>query len=118
MQNDNSRLIWVLGLLLVGVSVVTSPYWRQLFGYVRSGNIPGSTGGVGLGQFPTVGTGDNTGGIWQTAGLVLVVALFAGVASVSDSAGALALALLIGLWVVWLLRHTDQVAGFFKQFNR
>jgi hypothetical protein len=43
---------------------------------------------------------------------LLLVAFFWVIAKVSDSAGSLAILLLVGLWLVWLLTHVQNVATF------
>jgi hypothetical protein len=52
-----------------------------------------------------------------TVGLVVLVAILAGLAKVSSSAGAFALVLLLCLWGVFLLGHASGVSGFFGRFS-
>lgn len=44
-----------------------------------------------------------------------LVGVFWVMARISDSAGSLAILLLIGLWLVWLTTHVSNVASFFGQ---
>ena len=106
-SSDHSGAIWVLGILLVLAVILTSPYWQAVGVAVLGGDIHKATAGSA-----------SLAGLWTTLGAFLLVVILAGVAQVSEGAGAVALMLLIGLWVWFLLGHTRQIEAFFALLSQ
>lgn len=104
-STDHSGTIWVLGLILVIAVAATSPYWQMVGLAVMTGATP-----------TTSQRSPSMSGLWTTLGALLLVVILAGVAQISEGAGAVALMLLIGLWVWFLLGHTTGVSKFFALF--
>lgn len=107
--DDHSGAIWVLGLALVIAVAATSPYWQTVALAVASGHVMGPAQAAGSGS---------AAGLGLTAGAFLLVVILAGVAHISEGMGAVALMLLIGLWVLFLLGHVKGVTGFFGLFGQ
>lgn len=98
---DHSGAIWVLGILLVLAVMATSVYWQNVgLAVLFGGSVTNSASG-------------NTGswqGLWLTVGAFLLVLILAGVAQANKAMGGVALMLLLGLWVLFLLGQSQQIA--------
>lgn len=97
-------LIWALGVPLILADAARDPFWRGVWSAVLSGQAPTGTGG------------DYTH-LWRTAGeffLLLLLALFA---SVSPEGGGLAVAMLVALWLLFLVSNPAAVGSLFKRFR-
>ena len=105
MGNDHSGAIWVLGLFLVIAVSVTSPYWQNVGRSAFTGQPP---------NFQAAGPGGLGNGPWVTLGAFLLVVILAGLAEISPGMGGVALMLLIGLWVLFLLGHVSGIGGIFS----
>ena len=101
-SNDHSGAIWVLGIFLVIAVSVTSPYWQTVLGAAATGQFAGSYASA------------PGNGPWLTLGAFLLVVILAGLSEISPGMGGVALMLLIGLWVLFLLGHVRGIGGIFS----
>lgn len=93
------QLVLAGGLLLIAANLLTEPTARTILA-----NVFRSPGKAAMLSADGTSTGLLDLGIQLLVVLVLYV-----VASVSDAAGALAVAILAAMWLVFLLRHADSL---------
>lgn len=92
---SRSQLVLAGGLLLIAANLAAEPAFRTIFANAFRG--PGTSAPLAAG--------------WASTGLLdlglelLVVLVLYIVASVSETVGALAVAILAAMWLVFLLRH-------------
>lgn len=98
---DHSGAIWVLGILLVLAVMATSVYWQNVgLAVLFGGSVTNSASG---------NSGDWQG-LWATVGAFLLVLILAGVAQANKAMGGVALMLLLGLWVLFLISQAQPIA--------
>lgn len=92
-----AQLVLAGGLLLIGANLLLEPTARTILANVF--HAPAAAKSLDHGA-------TSTGLLDLGVQLLVVLALYV-VASVSDAAGALAVAILAAMWLVFLIRHAD-----------
>jgi len=95
-QHDRATLVLVGGMALLGAELVVTPATRALVSNIF--RPPSKAQPLGSGPAPGIRDMALQG--------ALVLALY-GLASISDAAGALAVAVLVGMWLVFLVHYAD-----------
>jgi hypothetical protein len=118
MQNAGSspttRVVWVLGVALILAHLATSQAWHAVAGATFGPVLPAGAEGkpAPAGSYFQAGTL-----LTQTAGLVLLVMLLAGIASTSEGGELFAVLILLALWLWFALRNEPAIIAFFGLFS-
>lgn len=101
---NRSGLVFGAGVLLIGANMLINPAYR---------NLIASAWGTGTGS-PIPVSGAN---LVDVGVQFVMVLLLTGVAAVSDEAGTVAVTLIIGLWLVFLVMRLDVVTAAIQLVN-
>lgn len=99
-------LIWALGVPLILVDAIRDPFWQGVWGGVATGQAP--SGG---------GLSGNFSHLWRAAGEVFALLLLAILASASEAGGGLAVAVLVALWLLFLVSNPGALTGLLGKFT-
>lgn len=99
-QHDRASLVLIGGMVLIGAELMVTPATRVILGNIF--RKPAAAKPLGNGQAPGILDMALQGG--------LVLGLYA-LASISDAAGALAVAVLVAMWLVFLVHYSSLFGG-------